>query len=251
MTHKLGFQPGLALCAALAFCFLGLPAAHAGDRPFLVVSSAALEDDAQSWTLGTRWRRTGADNALELGVEYGFSRATSLELEWAVERAGGSGKRSREAELELKHVFNDMERDGVGVGLALTLGLDRERADEGDGDDAAPAGPRRGRRNALVQVPLSLPLWDGQGLAHVNLGWQRRPFDGGQGFVAVGLERPLAERTLGFAEAVHQRGQHLLHAGVRHWLREERLALDVGVQRLQDDGRWRSGVVVGLVAYEL
>ncbi|WP_066339913.1 hypothetical protein, partial [Azohydromonas lata] len=248
MTYKLGFQPGFALCAALAFCFSALPA-RATDRPYLVLRTAAMEDDEQSWMLGGRWIRTGADNALQMGLEYDFTRATSMELEWTAERAGG-GERSREAELEFKHLFNDIARDGWGAGISMMLGLNRERADERAGE-AAEDGPRRGRRGALVQLPLSLSLWEEQGQAHFNLGWQRRPFNGDQGFVAAGLERRLAGRTWGFTEAVYQPGQHLLHAGVRHWLRRDRLALDISVQRQQGGEGWRNGVVIGLVAYDL
>jgi hypothetical protein len=247
MTNKLGFQPGLALCAALVFCISATPA-RATDRPYLVLRTAAMEDDEQSWMLAGRWIRTGADNALQLGLEYGFTRATSMELEWTGERAGG-GEHGREAELEFKHLFNDIARDGWGVGLSLMLGLSRERADTLDEDAAE--GPRRGRRGALVQLPLSVSLWEEQGQAHVNLGWQRRPFNGDQGFVAAGLERRLQGRTWGFTEAVYQPGQHLLHAGIRHWLRRDRLALDVSVQRQQDGEGWRNGVVIGLVAYDL
>ncbi len=247
-----GFQPGLALCAALAFCFSPVPAAHAGDRPYLVLGSAALEDDAAAWSLGGRWLRSGAANALQLGLEYGFTRATSLELEWSAERPGGGERSEREAELELKHVFNDIARDGFGLGLSMSLGLDRARAEGGDDDAGATAGPRRARRGALVQLLGSMPLSQAQeGQAHANLGWQRRPFGGGQGFVALGLERPLQGRTWGFGEVVYQPGQHLLHAGIRHWLRRDRLALDVSVQRQQGEGGWRNGVVIGVVAYDL
>ncbi|WP_298235315.1 hypothetical protein [uncultured Azohydromonas sp.] len=250
MTRWPGFQPGLALCAALVFCFTA-PPARAADRPYLVLSTAAMEDDEQSWSLGGRLIRTGADNALQFGLEYGFTRATSVELEWTVERAGG-GEHAREAELEFKQLFNDSERDGWGAGLSVTLGLTRERleGDEGATEPGEPPG-RRARRGLTVQLPLSVPLWQEQGLAHVNLGWQREPSGGGQGFLAAGLERRLAGRTWGFGEAVWQPGKRLLHAGIRHWLRRDRLALDLSVQRQQDDGRWRNGVVIGVVAYDL
>jgi hypothetical protein len=250
MTTWPGFQPGLALCAALVFCF-SAPSARATDRPYLVLRTAAMEDDEQSWMLGARWIRTGADNALQSGLEYGFTRATSMELEWAVERAGGGGH-GHEAELEFKHLFNDIARDGWGAGLSMMAGLTRERAESRAGeDDEDGAGTRRARRGLMVQLPLSVSLWEEQGLAHVNLGWQRRPFAGGQYFFAAGLERRLVGRTWGFTEAVYQPGQHLLHAGIRHWLRRDRLALDFSVQRQQADGYWRNGVVIGIVAYDL
>jgi hypothetical protein len=178
-----------------------------------------------------------------------------MELEWTVERAGGG--HGHEAELEFKHLFNDIARDGWGLGLSVALGLSREGLESApgtaasDGDDEASTGPRRARRGALVQLPLSVSLWEEQGLAHFNLGWQRRPFAGGQGFFAAGLERRLVGRTWGFTEAVYQPGQHLLHAGIRHWLRRDRLALDFSVQRQQADGYWRNGVVIGVVAYDL
>jgi hypothetical protein len=256
MTRLPGFQPGLVLCTALVFCF-SVPKAHATDRPYLVLRTAAMEDDEQSWMLGGRWIRTGADNALQFGLEYGFTRATSMELEWTVERAGG-GEHGREAELEFKHLFNDIERDGWGVGLSVMLGLTRDRLESTTGtaggsgdDDDAPLGPRRARRGALVQIPLSVSLWDEQGQAHFNLGWQRRPWSNDQGFLAFGLERRLQGRTWGFSEVIYQPGQHLLHAGIRHWLRRDRLALDVSVQRQQGGEGWRNGVVIGVVAYDL
>jgi hypothetical protein len=256
MTKWLGFLPGSALCATLVFCFLALPA-RATDRPYLLLRTAVMEDDEQSWMLGGRWIRTGADNALQFGLEYDFTRATSMELEWTAERRGGDGGSAREAELEFKHLFNDIARDGWGAGVSVMLGLTREKLEGVVGtaaatpDDDATTGPRRARRGALVQLPLSVALWQQEGLAHVNLGWQRRPWSNDQGFLAFGLERRLQGRTWGFGEVVYQPGQQLLHAGIRHWIRRERLALDVSVQRQQGDERWRNGVVIGLVAYDL
>jgi len=43
----------------------------------------------------------------------------------------------------------------------------------------------------------------------------------------------------------------LLHAGVHHWIRRERFAVDIGVQQLRGGGGKTTGVVIGLAWYDL
>lgn len=201
-----------------------------------------MGDDEQSWMLGGRWIRTGAENALQLGAEYDITRATSVELEWTAQGAGGveRDEGARQAELEFKHVFNDIARDGFGTAVSVTGDLNRSLRGPGT------------RRGWMLQLPLSLPLWGGQdGFVHFNLGWQRWPTEPVRAFQALAVERRIAGRTWAFGEVVRQEGRDLLHTGIRHWLRPDRLALDLSVQRQRGEERWHNGVVIGLVAYDL
>ena len=61
----------------------------------------------------------------------------------------------------------------------------------------------------------------------------------------IAAEREVWRRTSLFAEAARDREGRLLHAGVRHWIKRERLAVD-GRQRVRSDELRGSGIVLGL-----
>ena len=65
------------------------------------------------------------------------------------------------------------------------------------------------------------------------------------------LEAEVWRRTTLFGELARLGEATLVHAGVRHWLRRERWALDVSVQRVRSDGLRESGFVVGVGWYDL
>jgi hypothetical protein len=65
------------------------------------------------------------------------------------------------------------------------------------------------------------------------------------------FEHKLPWRNTGFIELGREDRQTLWHSGVRHWVRRDKLALDVGMQQQSGaDGR-AVGAVVGVAWYDL
>ena len=227
-----------ALCLAL-LSLLSL-AAHAADRPYIVANSgAAEEDEEQVWAVENWYRQAGRQKSFTIAPEYAFNPDNSLQAEFrrVLDRDKGNG---HEIEIEFKHLFNRIARDGWGWGVVLAL--DTERPEGGPWTHAATS----------LSVPLTLQLDEASAsLVHLNLGVakpkdERRVFTG-----VIAAEREVWRRTSLFAELAREREGRLLHAGVRHWIKRERLALDVAWQRVRSDELRGSGVVLGLAWYDL
>ena len=225
----------LALCLAV-FAI----ACRAADRPYIVANSgAAEEDEEQVWSVENWVRQAGRQKSLTIAPEYAFSPDNSLQAEFrrVVDRDNGNG---HEIEIEFKHLFNRIAREGWGWGVVLAL--DMERPEGGPWTHAATS----------LSLPLTLQLDEAsKSLLHLNLGVakpkeERRVFTG-----VIAAEREVWRRTSLFAEAARDREGRLLHAGVRHWIKRERLALDIAWQRVRSDELRGSGIVLGLAWYDL
>jgi len=224
-------------------CSLALLAAPAmaNDRPYLATASAAAEeDDDNVWSIETLFQRVGTTRALVVAPEYAFSPTTSLQVEVARVRDRALGETSGLAEVELKHLFNHIARDGFGWGVVASLGF------------AKSAGASLRRDEWGLTLPLSVSLWDGTGLLHLNAGFTRPRGESREWNTTVALEREVWKRTTLFGEVARLGDTTLFHAGVRHWIRREKLALDVSLQRVRgaSDAR-ESGFVIGLGWYDL
>ena len=69
-------------------CTAAWPAAvQASDRPFLLTSNAAAEeDDDNVWSVETWWQRAGDQRVFNVAPEYAFNPTTSIQFESAIAR---------------------------------------------------------------------------------------------------------------------------------------------------------------------
>lgn len=229
------------LCALVGLtAMLMAAAACAGDRPYLITSSAAAEEDDDGvWSIESAASKLGSRRGLELQAEYAFNPTQALQLELGHGR-GASGQASdSSAGLQYRQLFNHIARDGWGWGLVLAAELDKS------GSAAWRAG------STSLTLPVSIQ-WAGlASLLHANLGvaWPRG--ERRQWLASLAASHDLGHRTHLFAEVARQGDERLLHGGVRHWLRREKLALDFSLQRRHGAGEFERGVVVGLGWYDL
>ena len=115
------------LLAALGLALLSLLSlpAHAADRPYIVANSgAAEEDEEQVWSVENWYRQAGPQRSLTVAPEYAFDPVNSLQVEFrrVVDHDIGNG---HEIEVEYKHLFNRIARDGYGWGVVATLDMER------------------------------------------------------------------------------------------------------------------------------
>lgn len=222
--------------AALACAFAS--ALAWADRPFIASTSAAAEeDDDRVWSIATAFERRRGARQGGVTAEYAFEPTRSIEFTF--ERAspdGGSG-----FEVEYKHLFNHIARDGYGWGVALGLGARRD-----DGGSSW-----RGGAWSLT-LPLSIQFAQTDGLVHLNAGLTREPGARRETLLAAGVEYQAWRRVTLFAEAAREGDDaKLLHAGARWWIRREKIAFDLGATRRRESGETRRGVIVGLAWYDL
>jgi hypothetical protein len=224
------FWLAAALCAAV-----WPPAAQANDRPFLLTSSAAAEeDDDQVWAIETWRQRVGSQHVLNVAPEYAFNPTTSIQFELS-----RSSEKANGLEVEFKHLFNHIGREGWGWGLNVSLGMG-----SADGSGWKPHG-------LAVKLPYTLQLRDGEALLHVNAGLQKQRDERREWVASAAFEHKLPWRSLAFVEVGREDRQTLWHAGARHWIQRDKLALDISVQQLRGGGGKTSGVVVGVAWYDL
>ena len=234
MKKTLHAWPALALALTLS-----TTNALAADRPYLVTNSAAAEEDEEQVGSVENWlRRVGTQRSLTVAPEYAFNPQDSLQLELrrSVDREAGNG---HEIELEAKHLFNRIARDGWGVGIVAIL------------DYGRPAGGAWQRNSAALSVPFTWQIGEGEGLLHLNLGIAKPRDERRIATGAIAAEREVAPRTTLFAEIARDADGRLVHGGVRYWIKRERLAVDVAWQRLRSDEARGSGLVLGIAWYDL
>ncbi len=220
------------LCTAAA-----LPAAvQANDRPYLLTSNAAAEeDDDQVWSVETSWQRVGDQQVLSVAPEYAFNPTTSIQFELS----RSSGDNANGLEIELKHLFNHIARDGWGWGLHLSLGM------------ASVGGAAWRSDSVALKLPYTLQLRDGDAFLHLNAGLSKQREERREWVASAAFEHRLPWRSTAFVELGREDRKTLWHAGVRHWVRRDRFAVDLSVQRLRGQGEKASGVVVGVAWYDL
>lgn len=226
--------------AAVVAAFAAPPAA-AADRPYLVTNSAAAEEDEeQVWAVENWFRHTRrGQRSLTVAPEYSFDPQNSVQMEFrrVLERDDANG---HELEMEFKHLFTRIARDGIGFGAVLTIDTERR-----DGQ-----GPLRRSATSLF-LPLTVPLGEAGAQLHFNpgLAWPRG--ESVRGIGALAAEAELMRRTQLFGEWARDAEGALLLGGVRYWIRRERLAVDVAWQRERAEGRTARGLVLGIAWYDL
>jgi len=87
-------------------------------------------------------------------------------------------------------------------------------------------------------------------LLHLNAGFTRLR-EQREWITAAALEREVFKRTVLFGEIAHIGDSTLLHGGVRHWVKREKLAVDLSLQRLHLGSGNHNGGVIGVSWYEL
>jgi len=220
---------------------LALPVAtaRANDRPFQIARTAVMEDDEQVWSFESWAERRGTLRGLSVEPEYTFSGGTSLQLQLSRYVDRNAVLTGNETELEFKHIFNHIGRNGWGLGLSGALGLERS-----PGEASV--------RTYSLKLPLSITLGEGYATLHLGPGLSkssgtRRTWTG-----AVAIEREVFKRTTAFAELAHEGTLRLAQIGARHWLRRDKLAFDIAWQQQQRSGEARSaGLTLGLGWYDL
>ena len=229
------------LLAGAAFA-LALAAAPvlAADRPFLLTAAAAAEeDDDNVWAIESWWQRVGTQRTFSVAPEYAFSPTDSIQFEFSRSRDRAAGGRSHGLEIEFKHLFNRIGRDGWGWGVDIALAL---------GNANRGAWQHQG---LAIKLPWTLQLRDGGAALHVNAGLSKARGERREWVGSAAYEHELPGRITGFVEVGREDRQTLLHGGVRHWLKREKLALDFSVQRLRGATGSSSGVLVGINWYDL
>jgi hypothetical protein len=210
-------------------------AVQASDRPFLLTSSAAAEeDDDQVWSVESWWQRLGSQRAFTVAPEYAFNPTTSIQFEFS----RGSEK-AKALELEFKHLFNHIGREGWGWGIDVSL------------DMASAGGSGWKQRGVTVKLPYTLQLRGGEALLHVNMGLQKQRDERREWMASAAFEHKLPWRSSAFVEVGREDRQTLLHAGVRHWIRRDKLALDLSLQQTRGGGEKARGAVFGIAWYDL
>jgi len=234
------FHPRSAAALLLAAC-LG---AQANDRPFESARTAVSEDDDQVWSFEAWTRKIGPLRSLTVEPDYSFDPANSLQIELTrtVDRTGQDS--GHEAELEYKHVFNRLAREGWGWAGSVALGAERS------------AG--RTVKALTLRLPVSLDLGQISGLdsvsgtlLHLNLGLHKDDSSRRSASNALAIEQPLFKRSLLFAEWARQGPEQLGQLGLRHWVRRDKLALDIAWQQRRIDGVLSAGWVAGIGWYDL
>lgn len=219
-------------------CLAALPA-RANDRPFQQGRTAVVEDDdEQTWSFESWVQRYGSVRGLSFEPEYSFTPFTSVQFELSrfVDRAGI--ETGHDGEIEFKHLFNDIARDGYGWGVSGTFNAERAN-DEGT------------VRTFEFKVPVSISLWEGEGYLHFNAGVTKAS-DARRTFaVSAAIEREVYNHTLLFAEVARDGGSKFGQVGVRYWLKREKLAIDFSLQQYRDDGQRSSGFIIGFGWYDL
>ena len=239
MKTSIGLWFGLLFAGALT-SLAGADAAHASDRPFLLTSSAAAdEDDDGMWSVESWWERSKSQQGLIVAAEYAFSPTTSVQLERSRFKDRASGDKAHGLELEFKQLFNRIGRDGWGWGVDLSVGA--ATFDE--------AGWRTQR--VSVKLPYTLALRDGEAMLHVNAGLQKQRDTRREWVASAAYEHKLGSRNTLFAELGREDRSTLLHAGVRHWLKREKFAIDFSVQQTRSGAEKERGVVIGFGWYDL
>jgi hypothetical protein len=238
-----------ALAIALA---AGAAAAPAADRPFFYTDAAVAEEDDEEVFGVEAWAAVARRSAeLHAQVEYSIDPRTSVQTEFATRRERRPKASSHSVELEARHLFTDLARDDVGLGVSASVEAEREAEGEGGGEDDAPARWRRGAWQLRGAASVS---W-GASLLHLNLGALRAPHDKARAALSAALVHSVGRRSEAFVELGGIGGvEHALHGGLRHWLRRERLAVDVTLGRRWprvDDGRAETFATLGVAMYDV
>jgi hypothetical protein len=231
-------QPGAAVALTAVLLALAGGAANANDRPYQIARTAVMEDDEQVWSFESWVERRGPVRGLSIEPEYTFDPGTSAQMQLSRYVDAGGGQTGHEAEIEFKQVFNHIGRDGWALGLSAAFGVER-------------TGESGVVRTAGLKLPLSIALGDGGGFLHLNAGIAKASAASRVWTSAIAIERELLRRTSFFAELAHEGELRLAQVGARHWIRREKLAIDLAWQQHAAGDRRDRGFVLGLGWYDL
>jgi hypothetical protein len=214
--------------------------AQASDRPFLLTSSAAAEEDDDGvWAIESWWQRSKSQQGLSVAAEYGFNPTTSLQIERSRVQDRASDDKAHAVEVELKHLFNRIGREGWGWGINVAVG-------------AATANEAGWRTQRLsIKLPYTLALREGDAMLHINAGLQKQRDECREWVASTAFEHKLGTRTKLFIELGREDRSTLLHGGARHWLRRDKFAVDFSVQQVRRSDSKERGVVIGFGWYDL
>lgn len=220
----------------------------AGDRPYISTSTAvAEEDDDNVWAVASSYQKIGNANVLVGSVEYAFNPTNSIQFEFTRTRTRTYDSDSEsdidstehEAEIEFKHLFNHIARDGWGLGVTASLLFSR------------PPDDVWRHKGVALNVPFSLALWERSGFLHLNLGATKEIDETLQWNASAAIERKVAKDTTLFAEVGRKGQETLLHGGIRYWVKREKFAIDFSLQRTRDAEQRRDGFVIGFNLFDL
>ena len=218
-------------------------AALANDRPYESARTAVSEDDDQVWSFEMWSHHVGSVRSVTFEPDYAFDPANSMQMELTRRLDRFGRETGHEVEVEYKHVFNRVARDGWGWALSAALGAERS-----DG---------RTTRATTLRLPVSVDLgqWTGSSsnapLLHLNIGLHKASEARRVITNAVALEQTLFKRSLLFAEWAREGDQQVAQLGLRHWLQKEKLALDIAWQQRSAPGERAVGWVAGIGWYDL
>jgi hypothetical protein len=226
-----------AVFALLVGWLLPQASACCGELPFVALERAvAEEDDDGTWALAVLHWHERTRRQTQASAEYALDPLRSVQVQLGRTREAGATVLG--AELEFKALFNHIARDDWGFGLVASIGAQRAQG-------------RTWRGGAWgLALPLSWQATPGV-LLHVSAGLEREPGAPSERVLALGGEVELARRVLLFAEAARQGDARLLHAGVRWWVRRERLAVDFSAARRGEGDARANGLLLALAWYDL
>ncbi len=219
------------------------PLVLANDRPFESARTAVSEDDDQVWSFEVWARRIGQVRSVTIEPDYSFDPANSVQIELTRKLDRFGHETGHEGELEYKHVFNRLARDGWGWALSAAVGADRSSGGT--------------TRTTAIRLPVSVDLGQCTGsttiapLLHLNIGLHKASEAHRVVTNAVALEQTLFKRSLLFAEWAREGDQRLAQIGMRHWLQKEKLAVDIAWQQRWAPGERAVGWVAGIGWYDL
>jgi hypothetical protein len=200
----------------IAACLSGLLASSAAYAARPMITDDARVTDAKSCQIET-WVQNGR-NSTEYWALPACNFTGNLELTFGGARTRADGEtRTTDVLFQGKTLFKTLEPNGWGWGLVVgnahrpNIHVDHSMLG-----------------NFYAHVPASFSFRDDRFVLHTNLGWlrEKEPRQNRMTW-GIGSETQLGRRTWLIAEVFGQdRGRPHYQAGVRHWLKPDRVQID-------------------------
>lgn len=238
------------LAAALlvpALCGGLLQAARADDRPFLRTGTAIVEDDDERVFETSLTHVSGKkERSTQWQLGYSFSPTLSLELELGSARDKVNEISAREQGLGLRVAWIDPARQGWGMATKFSAERERESGEE-----------QWNKPLYKAVMAFSLPLAEKTAWLHANVGMQYQNKESTErrwtSLWSLGAQKEISRRFEVFAELAgnQERSDQIAHAGVRHWFKRQKVALDLGLGRQLAPERRDNFVSLNLSVYDI